>query len=204
MKDQTIVYAVDDDPSMRESVLWLCRSVGLNCVTFASIAEFLEAVKPQIPSALVLDLNLGADSGLDVFREWRDRNESGIPVIVVTGSGDLLQAVKGMKLGVLDVLEKPADPQVLLARITEALAADEARRKKLAEEGVVRQRFAQLTARERELLKLLCAGLSNKQVAGRLGLSVKTVANHRAHVIAKTKALNTADMVRLAVLASAA
>jgi RNA polymerase sigma factor (sigma-70 family) len=200
MKDGAIVYVVDDDAAMRASVEWVCRSQSLACVSYPSAEAFNQDTKPEVPSCLVLDLRLDGECGLDIVQGWRSRGEAGMPVIVVTGAGDVPLAVQSLKLGAMDFLEKPADPQVLLARLKEALANDKRRREKERERSEIRQRLAELTQRERELLKLVCNGLSNKQIGQRLKISVKTVANHRAHVMAKAKAVNTADMVRLATM----
>jgi two-component system response regulator FixJ len=204
MQTDSIVYVVDDDASIRASVEYVCRAAGRRCVSFASLSDFLDADHPNVPSCLVLDLRLSGECGLDIFDAWKSRGQAGIPIIIVTGTGDVPTAVKSLKLGAMDFLEKPADPILLMARVDQALQSDAAQRSAITERNDNHDRLKDLTTRERELLKMICSGLSNKQISLQLKISIKTVANHRAHILAKAKAVNTADMVRLAVLANQA
>jgi RNA polymerase sigma factor (sigma-70 family) len=201
---ESVVYVVDDDGSIRDSMEWLCRSASLACRTFSSAEAFLREERPDVPSCLVLDLRLEGKCGLEILQGWREHAERGIPTIVVTGTGDVTLAVRGMKLGIVDFMEKPADPELLLDRVRDSIKLDVERRRADVQRAMMFSRMQHLTKRERELLKLVCNGLSNKQIAATLNISIKTVANHRASLIAKVRAENTADLVRLAVSANAA
>lgn len=202
--NESTVYVIDDDASVRQSVEWLCRSADLNCVTYSGIEDFLDDLKTSGPSCLVLDLRLGSNCGLELMEHWQNRGEAGMPTIIVTGTAEIPLVAKSFKYGAFDLLEKPANPQVLIARIREALQADEKRKATAERDSGIRKRLERLTNRERELLKLVCRGMSSQQIANQLYISIKTVSQHRAHLLAKMQVENTADMVRQAVLANAA
>jgi FixJ family two-component response regulator len=200
--DEPIVYVVDDDPGMRQSTTLLLQSAGLSCAAYASAGDFLGAYQPRRAGCLILDLQLPGMGGIDLVEELRTRGMA-LPVLIVSGTGTIHMAVKGMKLGVLDFLEKPADPQTLLTKVRAALDLDARNRAEAAEKQDIRDRFASVTSRERELLKLLVEGQSSKQIASMLGISIKTVENHRTHLMEKTRATNIADLVRMSMLIDA-
>ncbi|HEV7300003.1 MAG TPA: response regulator [Tepidisphaeraceae bacterium] len=200
--EQPIVHVVDDDPGMRQSTALLLQSAGLACATYASAAQFLAACRPTCPGCLILDLQLPGMCGIDLVEQLRTRGIA-LPILIVSGTGTIHMAVQGMKLGVLDFLEKPVDPQTLLAKVRSGLELDAQNRAADAELRELRDRFTAVTSRERELLKLLVDGLSSKQIASTLGISIKTVENHRTHLMEKTRAMNIADLVRMSMLIDA-
>lgn len=200
MNPSPSVYIVDDDSGMRKSLEFVMQAANLPARFFASAAEFLAAYRPEEGGCLILDLRMPEMTGMELLEHLRQKKVI-LPIIVVTGHADVPAAVNSMKLGVVDFLEKPVDPQTLVARVHEALRLDTEHRRQQADQAGMQQRLAGLTNRERDLLKLLVRGNSNKEIAAQLGISIKTVANHRAHLLAKTQALNTADLVRISVLA---
>ena len=191
-----MVYLVDDDPGIRDSLSWAFQCTGLELRAFATPEEFLANYNRDEASCLILDLQLEGTSGLSLLQRFRLEGTFHLPVIIVTGTGDISSAVQSMKLGVVDFLEKPVDPGELIAKVRAALASDAERLKHQTRQGDIDRRFEGLTARERELIPLICSGLSNKQIARQLNLSIKTVINHRAHLMHKVNATNTADLVR--------
>lgn len=193
-----MIHLVDDDPGIRSSLTWAFRPANLPFMAHATPEEFLSHCKPDEPGCLILDLQLEGAHGLPFLRQLRADGYCKLPVIVVTGTGNIPSAVQCMKLGVVEFLEKPADPALLIAAARDALAADVSRLKAEADGAELDRRFASLTFRERELIPLICSGFSNKQIAIKLHLSVRTVMNHRAHLLEKVRAENTADLVRLA------
>jgi FixJ family two-component response regulator len=193
-----MIHLVDDDPGVRSSLAWAFAPANLPFMAHATPEEFLSHCKPDEPGCLILDLHLERTHGLPFLRQLRANGCCKLPVIVVTGTGDVPSAVQCMKLGVVEFLEKPVDPAVLIALARDALAADATRIKAEADSAEIDRRFESLTFRERELVPLICSGLSSKQIAGKLNLSVRTVMNHRAHLLEKVRAENTADLVRLA------
>ena len=198
---EPVVFVVDDDPGMRDSTSALLDSAGLRSRTFEAAEQFLNEYSPDTEGCLVLDLHMPGISGTDLIERMRAKQYM-LPVLVVSGTGTIPVAVQVMKLGIVDFLEKPVDPRLLIAKVRAALELDVSRRADAASLAQVRQRLSQLTVRERELLQLLVSGSSNKQIASQLGISVKTVENHRAHIMAKTGAANAADLVRISMLAS--
>lgn len=200
MKLQPTVFLVDDDPGMRKSTGMLLQAANLPCEVFESAADFMRAVRPETPGCLLLDLHMPEMNGLQLIEQLRAADVH-MPILMVSGAGTVSLAVEGMKLGAVDFLEKPVDHQVLLQKVQTALRQDADRRLTLGNVSEIRVRLAQLTGREREVLRLLIDGLANKQVAATLGLSVKTVENHRARLMEKTGALNAADLVRMALQA---
>lgn len=198
MAEQT-VYLVDDDDAMRKSATLVLTSAGFQCRPFDSAAAFLEEFDPATPGCLVLDLHMAGMNGLELLERLRTDGVL-IPVLIVSGTGTIPSAVKGMKLGVEDFLEKPVHPDVLLQKVRDALAKDMARRAESANIEPIRRRFATLTQREKEILVHIVEGLPNKLIAREMSISIKTVENHRARLVSKMEALNTADLVRMHML----
>lgn len=192
-----IVFVVDDDASMRDALKSLIRSVGLQVGLFSSPREFLQAKRPDAPSCLVLDIRLPGKSGLDFQRELADANIH-IPIIFITGHGDIPMSVQAMKAGAVEFLTKPFRDQDLLDAIQFALERDRARRQQDAEIAMLRERFESLTPREREVLPLVVSGLLNKQIAAEIGTSETTVKVHRSQIMRKMGADSLADLVRMA------
>ncbi len=197
---EAIVYVVDDDPAMRASLRWLIESVGLAVRTCATADELLNCYEPSDPGCLVLDIRMPGMSGLDLQAELAAR-QLAIPVIIITGYGEVHLAVRAMKAGVFDFIEKPFSDQTLLERIRAAVDMDIANRRERAAVAEVKQRLGLLSAREREVMKRVVNGKSNKVVASELGLSAKTVEAHRAKIMGKLKADSLADLIRLWLLA---
>jgi FixJ family two-component response regulator len=191
-----IVFVIDDDRMVREGLQSLIRSVGLRVETFASAQDFLSAKRPDAPACLVLDVRMPGLSGLDLQQKLSEEKLS-IPIIFITGHGDIPMSVRAMKDGAHEFLTKPVRGQDLLDAVQKAIASDTAVRKERAELSDIRARFDSLTPREREVLDLVVAGLLNKQIADRLGTSELTVKTHRAHVMEKTKADSLAHLVRM-------
>ena len=193
------VFMVDDDPGMRKSTAMLLEAAGLSYEAYESASAFTAKYTPQRRGCLILDLHMPGMNGMELIERLRAQNVP-LQIIVVSGTGTIPLAVKGMKLGVLDFLEKPVDPDTLIERVKSGLAADERRRVETAAAESARERLSALTPRERQLVKLLVSGMSNKQIAADLGISVKTVENHRASLMQKTGALNAADLTRMTML----
>jgi FixJ family two-component response regulator len=199
---QPIVFVVDDDRAMRESLRWLLESIGLSVRTYATAAEFLGDHDPAQPGCLVLDVRMPGMSGLDLQSELARRGAE-LPTIVVTGHAEVAMAVRAVKAGAIDFIEKPFSDQLLLDRVRQALEIDRQSREIRTRREEARRRLASLSAREREVLGLVAAGKANKEIAAALGLSPKTVEVHRAHVMAKMAVDSLAELVRVALLAGA-
>ena len=193
---EAIVFVVDDDPSVREALARLIRSAGLRVEAFASAEEFLNRPRADAPSCLVLDVRLPDLSGLDLQRRMVEANNE-IPIIFITGHGDIPMTVRAMKAGAIEFLTKPLVEGDVLESIRQAIARDRAVRDHHAESGELRARNASLTPREQEVMAWVVSGLLNKQIAGELGISEETVKVHRGHVMRKMKADSLADLVRM-------
>jgi FixJ family two-component response regulator len=189
------VYVVDDDPAMRDSLEFMFTGTGLPVVTYASAEAFLADQRPCRCGCLILDLRMPGMSGHELSRRLRAL-EPQLPVILLTGHGDISTAVSEMKQGAFDFFAKPVNRDVLLKRVREAVETCQARSQEGEEAADIRRKLADLSPRELEVIDLVAGGLANKKIALRLGLSERTVANHRAHVLYKLEAANTADVVR--------
>lgn len=199
MAEQQTVHVVDDDPAIRSSLKWLIESVNLTVRTYGSAQEFLDAYQPDEPGCLVLDVRMPGLSGLDLQEMLKERGIQ-IPVIILTGYGDVPMAVRAMKNGAVDFLEKPVSDQVLLDHIQQALAQDVENHRRQAEQEEVRERFARLTPREKEVMDLVVEGLSSREIAETLGVSFKTIEAHRSKIMKKTEAKSVSHLIRMTML----
>ena len=193
---EPIVFIVDDDPSVRRSTERLIRSAGLKVQTFASAREFLKHPRIEGPACLVLDVRMPGLSGMDLQRELT-QSKNPLPIIFITGHGDIPMSVRAMKAGAVEFLTKPYRSRGLLDAIHAAIERDRSAHKERSETGELRQRYEQLTPREREVLPLVAAGLLNKQVAGELTTTERTIKFHRAHIMQKMSAESLAELVRM-------
>jgi FixJ family two-component response regulator len=197
MEQDKVVFVVDDDAALRESLKDLIRSVGLYVEAFASAHEFLRSKRPDVPGCLVLDVRLKGLSGLDLQKRMVEANID-IPIIFMTGHGDIPMTVQAMKAGAIEFLTKPFRDQDLLDAIQQALERDRNAREQRAKNEELNSRYRSLTLREREVMALVVAGLLNKQIAGELGTSEASVKVHRQHVMEKIGAGSLAELVRMA------
>jgi RNA polymerase sigma factor (sigma-70 family) len=196
MTRASVVFVVDDDPSVRSSLKFLLSSVGLQVEGFESAETFLQRKPPDAPSCLVLDVRLRGLSGLDFQRELAARNIR-IPIVFVTGHGDIPMSVRAMKAGAIEFLTKPYRDQDLLDAVRVALERDRARREEEKDLTDLRQRFESLTPREQEVISMVVSGKLNKQIAGELGTAENTVKVHRSRAMEKMNAQSFADLVRM-------
>lgn len=200
MKTEPTVFVVDDDPGVRAALSLLMKSVGLNVEVFAGAREFLTAYQPERPGCLVLDVRMPGMNGLELQEELRTRGIA-IPVIILTGYGDVPMAVRAVQAGAVDFIEKPFREEVLLERVWGALRQDAARRRDEVEIKETRKRLGLLTPRERQVLDLVVAGKQNKVIAADLGISMKTVEFHRSRIMDKLQADSVATLVRMVLAA---
>ena len=191
-----IVFVVDDDASMRDAISRLLNAVGLTVQTFASAREFLNRRLPDVPGCVVLDVRLPGLSGLDLQREMVERGIH-IPVVFITGHGDIPMSVQAMKAGAVEFLTKPFRDQDLLDAVRSGIQLDRKAREERAELAELRDCVRQLTQREQEVMSLVVSGLLNKQIALQLGTSEKTIKIHRGQVMRKMRANSLADLVRM-------
>lgn len=190
------VYIVDDDEAVRSSLRFLIRSVGLPAQVYASAADFLAAYDRRDPGCLLLDVRMPGMSGLELQQELNRRGAT-LPVVFITGHGDVPMAVEAMQQGAFDFLQKPFRDQDLLDRVQRAMARDAESRARLAARAEIRARLATLTPRETEVMQLITRGKANKVVGAELGVSQRTVEIHRAHVMEKMHATSLAELVRM-------
>jgi len=196
MTTAPVVFVVDDDPSVRSSLKFLISSVGLQVESFDSADALLQRKPPDAPSCLVLDVRLRGLSGLDFQRELAARNRQ-MPIIFITGHGDIPMSVRAMKAGAVEFLTKPFRDQDLLDAVRIALERDRCRREEEKEVADLQERFDSLTPREQEVISLAVSGMLNKQIAGQLGTAENTVKVHRSRAMEKMNAQSFADLVRM-------
>ena len=194
---QTLVYIVDDEAPLRDAISSLLRSAGMRIAAFASVAEFLAEARADVTSCLLLDVRLQGVSGLD-FQATLQRDGVALPIIFMTGHGDIPMSVRAMKAGAIDFLAKPFRDRELFDAIDAALRADRARRLRDGALQGLTARYDSLTPREREIMALAARGLMNKQIAGEVGTSEITVKIHRGNAMRKMQAKTFADLVRMA------
>ena len=190
------VHIVDDDASVRDSVRYLMESVGLTAKTYKSSIDFFNIYKDSGPSCLILDLRMPGGSGLEALEQIQ-RMKLTLPTIVMTGHGDVPAAVRAMKLGAVDFLEKPCNDHILLGKVQKAISGDAERRNRDKQQQTQSEQLATLSRREYEVMDLVVKGRSNKDVAGQLGVSPKTVESHRANVMRKLQVRSLAELVQL-------
>jgi len=200
MNNDPTVFVVDDDQAMRNSLKWLIESIGMQVRTYGSAVEFLNSFYPGRAGCLLLDVRMPGMSGLELQTHLA-RQDSRLPVIIITGHGDVAMAVKAMKSGAVDFIEKPFHDEELLSSIRSALDHDEKQRSLQSQRAEIATRLAELTPREHEVMDMVTEGSANKEIASALGVSAKTVEAHRARVMDKMRATSLAELVRMALIA---
>jgi two-component system response regulator FixJ len=200
MNGEPTVFVVDDDQAMRNSLKWLIESIGMQVRTYGSADEFLSSYYPGRAGCLLLDVRMPGMSGLEL-QAYLARQQSRLPVIIITGHGDVAMAVKAMKSGAVDFIEKPFHDEDLLSSIRNALDFDEKQRALQSQRAQIAARLAELTPREHEVMEMVTEGRANKEIAASLGVSAKTVEAHRARVMEKMHARSLAELVRMALIA---
>lgn len=198
--DKALVHVIDDDEAMRDSLAFLLRTVGIDVRTHESAAAFLDLVPKVEAGCVITDVRMPGVSGIDLLRRLREL-KLGVPVIVITGHGDVPLAVEAMKIGAVDFLEKPFDDDVLLAAVRSALSQLDRDGKRDVERREIEGRLAALSNRERDVLKGLVGGRANKQIAYDLGISPRTIEVYRANLMTKMQAATLSDLVRMALIA---
>jgi two-component system, LuxR family, response regulator FixJ len=197
--EKLLVHIIDDDEAMRESLVFLLRTAQITAQAFSSAPAFLESLPDARLSCVITDVRMPEMSGLDLLRRLREMKIE-VPVIVITGHGDVPLAVEAMKFGAIDFLEKPFDDEVLLASVRSALERQQGEAKRHAERAGIGSRIAALSNRERDVLGGLVAGRANKQIAYDLGISPRTVEIYRANLMDKMRAASLSDLVRMALI----
>lgn len=201
-QQQGVVFIVDDDEALRDSLCWLLESAGLRVETHDSANSFLQSYYPGQSGCLLLDVRMPGMNGLELQEQLESRDVR-LPVVIMTGHGDVAMAVRALKAGAMDFIEKPFDDELLLTSIRRALAQDAEQRKNRASQAEILARLAHLTRREHQVMELVTIGKANKQIASELNVSAKTVEAHRAHVMEKMQAKSLAELVRMSMLVSA-
>jgi FixJ family two-component response regulator len=194
---ESVVFIIDDDPLYRSSSERLVRSVGFDVQSFESARDFLSSRRPDAPSCLILDVRMPGLSGLDLQRELAEAGVH-LPIIFVTGHGDIPMSVQAMKAGAVEFLTKPFRDQVLLDAIRHALERDQIARKQRARNADLRRRYESLNPREREVFKCLVSGMLNKQIAVEIGTTERTIKFHRGNIMQKMQVKSLAELVRMA------
>ena len=196
-EEQPVVFVIDDDESVRAAIADLLRSVGLGVESFGSTEEFLQCERRDAPGCIVLDVRLPGPSGLE-FQRTLDKSDIHLPIIFISGHGDIPMSVRAMKSGAIEFLTKPLPEQQLLDAIQTGIARDRTRRQEAKVVAELRERFNSLTPREREVLALVVTGRRNKQIAAQAKLSEMTVKVHRSQIMRKMRAKSLVDLVRMA------
>jgi FixJ family two-component response regulator len=194
--DDHVVFVVDDDGRIREALGELLESHGMRAIAFGSAGEYVNAEKPDVPACLILDIELPDINGLELQRQIAEGDHP--PIVFITGHGDIPSSVRAIKHGAVDFLTKPFSDADLMAAVSTAISEDRKKRSERAELGHLRQRYLELTPREREVLPLVVSGLLNKQAASELGISEVTLQIHRRNVMQKMETASLADLVRIA------
>ena len=199
MNDEPTVFIVDDDRAMRKSLRWLIESVDLRVETFESARDFLDNYQRHRPGCVVLDVRMPGMSGLELQDHLRE-HEIDIPVIIITAYGDVPMAVRAMRAGAIDFIEKPVCDHVLLEHIHNAIDLDQKRREVQASHQEIARRLDSLTKREAEVMEYVIKGMSSKEIAGELGVSFKTIEAHRAKIMKKMDAQNVPHLIHMSLL----
>jgi len=198
--DKAVVHVIDDDEAVRQSLAFLLGTAGLEVRTYDSATAFLDALPNVVAGCVITDVRMPVVGGLELLRRLR-KLKLAVPVIVITGHGDVPLAVEAMKMGAADFLEKPFDDEALLASVRSALNALDRDRKREVERSEIESRLSGLSSREREVLEGLVAGQANKQIAHALGISPRTIEIYRANLMTKMQAASLSDLVRMAMIA---